>query len=105
MADNKIIDNIWLERPSPQVAPELIGCTLVRQISDDQIIRSTIVETEAYAAGDPACHAYHRRTPRNTVMFGPPGMSYVFLIDGMYHCLNIVTDVDGMPSVVLIQAL
>lgn len=105
MANNKIIDNIWLERPSPQVAPELIGCTLVRQISDDQIIRSTIVETEAYAPGDPACHAYQRRTPRNRVMFGPPGMSYVFLIYGMYHCLNIVTDIDGIPSVVLIRAL
>jgi len=102
---NQIINNTWLERPSPEVAPELLGCTLVRRISDDQIIRSTIVETEAYAPGDPACHAYRRRTPRNSVMFGPPGMSYVFLIYGMYHCLNIVTDVDGIPSVVLIRAL
>ena len=102
---NEIIDNTWLKRPSPEVAPELVGCTLVRRISDDQIIRSTIVETEAYAPGDPACHAYRRRTPRNSVMFGPPGMSYVFLIYGMYHCFNIVTDVDGIPSVVLIRAL
>ncbi|MDJ0557474.1 MAG: DNA-3-methyladenine glycosylase, partial [Microcoleaceae cyanobacterium MO_207.B10] len=46
---NQIINNTWLERPSPEVAPELVGCTLVRRISDDQIIRSTIVETEAYA--------------------------------------------------------
>ncbi|MGD1805414.1 DNA-3-methyladenine glycosylase [Dapis sp. BLCC M126] len=102
---NEIIDNTWLKRPSPEVAPELIGCTLVRRISDDQIIRSTIVETEAYAPGDPACHGYRSRTPRNGVMFGPPGMSYVFLIYGMYHCLNIVTDADGVPSVVLIRAL
>lgn len=102
---NEIIDNSWLERPSPQVAPDLVGCTLVRRISDDQIIRSTIVETEAYAPGDPACHGYRSRTSRNSVMFGPPGMSYVFLIYGMYHCLNIVTDVDGVPSAVLIRAL
>ena len=102
---NEIIDNTWLERPSPEVAPDLLGCTLVRRMSNDKIIRSTIVETEAYAPGDPACHAYRSRTPRNAVMFGPPGMSYVYLIYGMYHCLNIVTDADGVPSVVLIRAL
>ncbi len=102
---NEIIDNTWLKRPSPEVAQELVGCTLVRRISDDQIIRTTIVETEAYAPGDPACHGYRSRTPRNAVMFGPPGISYVFLIYGMYHCLNIVTDIDGVPSVVLIRAL
>ncbi|NEQ76407.1 MAG: DNA-3-methyladenine glycosylase [Okeania sp. SIO2C9] len=102
---NEIIDNTWLERPSPEVAPDLVGCTLVRQMSNDKIIRSTIVETEAYAPGDPACHAYRSRTPRNAVMFGPPGMSYVYFIYGMYHCLNIVTDADGVPSVVLIRAL
>ncbi|GGA15186.1 DNA-3-methyladenine glycosylase [Okeania sp. KiyG1] len=102
---NKIIDNTWLERPSPEVAPDLVGCTLVRQMSNDKIIRSTIVETEAYAPGDPACHAYRSRTSRNDVMFGPPGMSYVYFIYGMYHCLNIVTDADGVPSAVLIRAL
>ncbi|NEN88994.1 MAG: DNA-3-methyladenine glycosylase [Okeania sp. SIO3H1] len=102
---NEIIDNTWLERPSPEVAPDLVGCTLVRRMSNDKIIRSTIVETEAYAPGDPACHAYRSRTPRNAVMFGPPGMSYVYFIYGMYHCLNIVTDADGVPSVVLIRAL
>ncbi|MDY7004066.1 MAG: DNA-3-methyladenine glycosylase [Cyanobacteriota bacterium] len=102
---NEIIDNTWLKRPSPEVAPDLLGCTLVRQMSNDKIIRSTIVETEAYEPGDPACHAYRSRTPRNAVMFGPPGMSYVYLIYGMYHCLNIVTDADGVPSVVLIRAL
>ncbi|MEB3358636.1 MAG: DNA-3-methyladenine glycosylase [Synechococcales bacterium] len=95
----------WLARPSPEVAPDLVGCTLVRRLDAHRTIRGLIVETEAYAPGDPACHAYRRRTPRNTVMFGPAGMTYVYLIYGMYHCLNIVTDQDGIPSAVLIRAL
>lgn len=99
------IDPGWLSRPSPEVAPDLLGCTLVRQFSDGQTCRGMIVETEAYAPGDPACHAYRRQTVRNTVMFGAAGMSYVYLIYGMYHCLNVVTDLEGLPSAVLIRAL
>jgi DNA-3-methyladenine glycosylase len=102
---NEIVDASWLARPSPNVAPELIGCTLVRQLPNGEQIRGIIVETEAYETGDPACHAYRRRTPRNGVMFGPAGMSYVYLIYGIYHCLNIVTDLDGVASAVLIRAL
>ena len=95
----------WLGRPSPIVAPELIGCTLVRQLADGSEYRGLIVETEAYAPDDPACHAYRRRTARNEVMFGPPGSCYVYLIYGIYHCINVVTDADTVPSAVLIRAL
>ena len=102
---NQIVDASWLARPSPRIAPELIGCTLVRQLPSGEQIRGMIVETEAYEAGDPACHAYRRRTLRNEAMFGPAGIIYVYLIYGIYHCLNVVTDSDGVASAVLIRGL
>lgn len=104
-AFNQIVEPNWLARPATIVAPLLLGCVLVRQFPDGQIIRGLIVETEAYAVGDPAFHAYKKRTDRNSVLFGPAGRSYVYLIYGIYHCFNVVTDVDGVPSAVLIRAL
>jgi DNA-3-methyladenine glycosylase len=101
----QIVEPNWLARPSTEVAPDLVGCTLIRQLSDGTILRGMIVETEAYGPGDPACHAYRRRTQRNDVMFGPAGRTYVYLIYGLYYCLNIVTDQDTVPSAVLIRAL
>ncbi len=95
----------WLSRSSLDVAPDLVGCWLVRQLPSGEVVRGLIVETEAYTVDDPACHAYRRRTPRNAVMFGPAGMAYVYLIYGIYHCLNVVTDRDGVPSAVLIRAV
>lgn len=103
--NTQIVDCSWLARPSPSVAPDLLGCTLVRLFPNGEMVRGAIVETEAYAPGDPACHAYVRRSPRNEAMFGPAGTSYVYFIYGMYHCLNIVTDLEGVGSAVLIRAL
>lgn len=99
------IQPAWLGRSSLEVAPDLLGCRLVRRWADGRQLSGTIVETEAYTEGDPACHAYRRETPRNRVMFGPAGFSYVYLIYGIYHCFNVITDRDRLPSAVLIRAV
>jgi DNA-3-methyladenine glycosylase len=100
-----MIEPSWCDRPSIAVAPDLIGCTLVRQLPNGPLIRGTIVETEAYAPADPACHAYKGLSKRNAAMFGAPGCSYVYLIYGLYHCLNVVTEPAGIGSAVLIRAI
>jgi DNA-3-methyladenine glycosylase len=99
------INSNWLSRTSLEVAPDLIGCTLVRKFPDGTLLSGTIVETEAYGPNDPAMHAYRKRTNRNEVMFGAPGLTYIYLIYGLYNCLNIVTDKEGIASAVLIRAL
>ncbi len=101
----QIVEPNWLSRPSTEVSPDLVGCILVRQFEDGSLLRGMIVETEAYGPQDPACHAYRRRTPRNEAMFGLAGSSYVYLIYGIYYCLNIVTDQEQIASAVLIRAL
>jgi DNA-3-methyladenine glycosylase len=100
-----VIPTEWFDRSAVNVAPDLIGCTLVRQLPDGTQLRGLIVETEAYQEGDPACHAYRKQTKRNQIMFGDPGYIYVYLIYGIYHCVNVVTDRSGVPSAVLIRAL
>jgi DNA-3-methyladenine glycosylase len=95
----------WLERSVLAVAPDLIGCTIVRQFEDGRQLRGRIVETEAYQEDDPGCHGYRGKTARNAAIFGPAGLSYVYLIYGMYHCFNVVTDRDGFGSAVLVRAV
>jgi DNA-3-methyladenine glycosylase len=83
-----------------EVARELIGCTLLHGDSG-----GVIVETESYERDDPACHAYVGRTPRNEVLFGPPGRAYVYLSYGIHSLLNAVAEPDGEAAAVLIRAL
>ena len=80
---------------------ELLGKTLCCRGQ-----QGVITETEAYIGkDDPACHAARGETPRTKVMFGSPGHAYIYLIYGMYHCLNVVTEKKGFPAAVLIRGV
>ncbi|HHY81685.1 MAG TPA: DNA-3-methyladenine glycosylase [Clostridiales bacterium] len=89
-----------------ELAKKLLGYHLVR-IIDNKALIGKIVETEAYMGEfDKAAHSYNnRRTKRTETMFGPPGHAYVYLIYGMYYCMNIVAAETGIPQAVLIRAL
>ncbi|HET7191845.1 MAG TPA: DNA-3-methyladenine glycosylase [Pseudolabrys sp.] len=90
----------FFDRPVLDVAPELIGATL---LVDG--VGGIIVEVEAYHHTDPAAHSYIGRTERNAVMFGPPGYAYVYRSYGIHWCLNFVCEEAGSASAVLIRAL
>ena len=88
------------------IARRLLGTYLVRQLGETVLV-GRITETEAYIGQcDKACHAYgYHKTPRNAPMFLGPGHAYIYLIYGMHHCLNLVTEPEGEPAAVLIRAL
>jgi DNA-3-methyladenine glycosylase len=90
----------FFSRSVHEVAPELIGVTLLFRGAG-----GIIVEVEAYHHTDPAAHSYGGETPRNAVMFGPPGYAYVYRSYGIHWCVNFVCEHAGSASAVLIRAL
>ena len=95
----------FYDRDTVEVAHELLGKLLVRVTGGSERI-GRIVEVEAYLGPhDRAAHSARGLTPRTRVMFGPPGHAYVYLIYGMYHCMNVVTQAEGTASAVLLRAV
>ena len=100
-------DGEFFRRPAEELAPMLLGCTLVRVLPNGTRLAGTIVETEAYVGvRDRACHSYGgRRTPRNEVMYAPAGSFYVYFTYGMHFCCNVVCGEVDEPVAVLLRAL
>jgi DNA-3-methyladenine glycosylase len=96
----KPLKRSFFARSVHEVAPDLIGATLLFNG-----VGGVIVEVEAYHHTDPAAHSYNGPTPRNEVMFGPPGYVYVYRSYGIHWCVNFVCEKDGSAAAVLIRAL
>ena len=96
----------FYDQDTVEAARRLLGMYLVRRL-DGESLAGRITETEAYVGRcDKACHAYqYRRTERTDVLFMPPGHAYIYLIYGMHHCLNLVTEPEGEPAAVLIRGI
>ena len=100
----------FFAKPPEIVAPQLLGKLLARRTSTGWLA-GRIVEVEAYlgphitATPDPAAHSFRGVTDRNRVMFGPPGYTYVYFIYGMYYCVNVTCEPEGLAGAILIRAL
>jgi DNA-3-methyladenine glycosylase len=95
------LDRDFFDRPSDQVAPDLLGRVVVH---GPVAVRLTEVEAYGEPGQDPPAHTYRGRTPRNAVMFGEPGHVYVYFTYGMHFCANLVCRPEGVGSAVLLRA-
>ena len=99
-----MLEEDFFNRPVVEVARDLLGMNLCVRQKKDQVIKMTIDETEAYdGEEDLACHASKGKTPRNQVMYGEPGVIYLYLCYGMHWLLNIVCEKKGYPAAVLLR--
>ena len=101
-----VLGKDFFNRPTLDVAKDLIGKQLCRRLNKGRILRAAISETEAYDGfDDRASHAHKGMTPRNVIMFGPSGHAYVYLCYGVHWLLNISTREKGYPAAVLIRGV
>lgn len=101
----KILPRAFYERSPESVAPDLLGKVLSHRYRGEELW-GRVSEVEAYLGlTDPASHAFIGRTARNAVLFGPPGIAYVYFIYGIHYCLNVSCLPDGQPGGVLFRAL
>jgi DNA-3-methyladenine glycosylase len=100
-----ILPKKFYQKDTLKVAQNILGCFLIRKVGN-KIIKGIITETEAYVGeNDLASHASKGRTPRTEIMYGEAGYAYIYMIYGMYHCLNIVTEKKDFPAAILIREI
>ena len=87
------------------MAPNLIGCYLIKRVATKHYLSGVIVETEAYSQEEASCHGFSGKTQRNETLFGEPGHLYVYLSYGIYHCINIVTGKRNWANGVLLRSI
>lgn len=105
MLTPKLLPRSFYLDPPDTVSRNLLGKLITHRLDGERLI-GRIVEVEAYfGTDDPAAHSFAGKTERNAVLFGPPGVAYVYFIYGMYYCLNVSCEPDGQAGGVLIRAL
>ena len=103
--EEELFPKNFFNRHSKLVAPDLIGCHLIKKNNEIDQVQGVIVETEAYSQEEEACHGYRKMTESNKSLFGNPGTFYIYKSYGIHHCLNIVTDKENFASGVLIRSV